>query len=233
MRSLARSRGFTIAAILTLALGIGATTAIYSVVDTILLQPLPFPDSDRLVRVIENFPHVAPGRPSLQRGITHQEFLDWRTRAKTLTDTTAVIGDVATNGADARGRGRTVGRHGVGQHLRAAADARRCWDARSARVTRPIPMSSCSATTPGNAISRRSGHRRKALEFRTGALLAPIPPRLLTVVGVLPADFEFPTGRAGFLHADCARSVEAIAPSHMMPAGSRRVAAGRDGRGQR
>jgi hypothetical protein len=53
VRSLARSRAFTIAAILTLSIGIGATTAIYSVVDTILLQPLPFPDSDRLVRVIE------------------------------------------------------------------------------------------------------------------------------------------------------------------------------------
>ena len=37
-----------------------------------------------------------------------------------------------------------------------------------------------------------------ALEFRAGALLAPIPPRLLTVVGVLPADFEFPTGRLDF-----------------------------------
>ena len=36
----------------------------------------------------------------------------------------------------------------------------------------------------------------KALEFRTGALLAPMPPRLLTVVGVMPADFEIPTGHA-------------------------------------
>ena len=69
LRSLARSRGFTIAAVLTLSIGIGATTAIYSVVDTILLQPLPFPDSDRLVRVIENAPPFAPGRPIVQRGI--------------------------------------------------------------------------------------------------------------------------------------------------------------------
>ncbi len=48
---------------LTLALGIGATTAIYSVVDTILLQPLPFADSDRLVRVVENIPFIDAGRP--------------------------------------------------------------------------------------------------------------------------------------------------------------------------
>ena len=64
IRSLARSPGFTLAAMLTLSIGIGATTAIYSVVDTILLQPLPFPDGDRLVRLIENFPHPVPGRPA-------------------------------------------------------------------------------------------------------------------------------------------------------------------------
>src|SRR5687767_9980763 len=91
IRTLRTAPTFSMIAILTLALGIGATTAIYSVVDTILLQPLPFPDSDRLVRVVENFPHVVPGRPLLQRGVTYQEFLDWRTRARTLSDATAVI----------------------------------------------------------------------------------------------------------------------------------------------
>src|SRR4030095_14677419 len=55
VRSLRANPGFAVIAILTLALGIGATTAIYSVVDSILFQPLPFPDSDRLVNVIENF----------------------------------------------------------------------------------------------------------------------------------------------------------------------------------
>jgi hypothetical protein len=53
IRSLARSPGFTIAAILTLSIGIGAATAIYSVVNTILLQPLPFPGGERLVRFVE------------------------------------------------------------------------------------------------------------------------------------------------------------------------------------
>jgi len=48
LRTLRRSPGFATVAVLTLALGIGATTAIYSVVDTILLQPLPFADADRL-----------------------------------------------------------------------------------------------------------------------------------------------------------------------------------------
>src|SRR5262245_50429327 len=52
LRSLGRDRTFTAAAILTLALGVGSTTAIATVVDSILLRPLPYPDSDRIVQVI-------------------------------------------------------------------------------------------------------------------------------------------------------------------------------------
>ena len=49
LRSLARDRAFTAASLLSLALGIGATTAIFSVVYALLLQPLPYNDADRLV----------------------------------------------------------------------------------------------------------------------------------------------------------------------------------------
>ncbi|HET7923310.1 MAG TPA: ABC transporter permease, partial [Rhodanobacteraceae bacterium] len=60
-RSLRRSASFTTVAVATLAIGIGATTAVFSVVDGVLLKPLPYPDADRLVAVW----HDAPGAPGL------------------------------------------------------------------------------------------------------------------------------------------------------------------------
>src|SRR5215212_7346772 len=52
IRTLIKNRAFAIAAVLTVAIGIGATTAIATIVDSILLRALPYPDSDRIVQVI-------------------------------------------------------------------------------------------------------------------------------------------------------------------------------------
>ena len=57
LRGLPRRPAFTLAAVLTLALGIGATTAIFSVVYSVLIKPLPYPNADELVRIR----HSAPG----------------------------------------------------------------------------------------------------------------------------------------------------------------------------
>src|SRR6186713_1754388 len=92
VRQLQRSPAFAVSALICLALGIGATTAIFSVVNTILLQPLPFPDSDRLVQLIENVPSSIPGRAPSQRAYTFQEFLDWQSQSRTLSDGIATGG---------------------------------------------------------------------------------------------------------------------------------------------
>ncbi|HEY4307059.1 MAG TPA: ABC transporter permease [Gemmatimonadaceae bacterium] len=78
-RSLRKSPGFTTLALVTLALGIGATTASFSVLDTVLLRPLPFPSPDKLV-VLEELTndkrHMYPSYPN---------FDDWRTQTSSFT----------------------------------------------------------------------------------------------------------------------------------------------------
>ncbi|HEV2247628.1 MAG TPA: ABC transporter permease, partial [Terriglobia bacterium] len=74
LRQLARSPGFTAVAVLTLALGIGANTAIFSVVNAILLRPLPYHDPDRLVMLWER--NRAKGIE--QELVTGPDFIDWR-----------------------------------------------------------------------------------------------------------------------------------------------------------
>lgn len=56
LRLLVRNLGFSAVAVLTLALGIGVTTAIFSLVNGILLRPLPYPQSERLVRLLQAYP---------------------------------------------------------------------------------------------------------------------------------------------------------------------------------
>ena len=197
IRSLARSRTFSIAAILTLAVGIGAATAIYSVVDTILLQPLPFADSDRLVRLVEHYSFPNATR-TYERGLSYPEFLDWRQKSKTLVDATAMIAmsqRMVKTPDGAAGLWGTMAAGNVFELLHANAMLGRT-------------LMAADDTSPDVVVLSYDTWQRhyhsdpaivgKSLEFRTGALLSTIPTRLLTVVGVMPADFEFPTGPLDF-----------------------------------
>jgi putative ABC transport system permease protein len=85
-RMLARNLGFTAVAIMTLALGIGANTAIFSVVQAVLLRGLPFKDPARLVRVNES---VAKGGRS---PVAYPNYLDWRAQNRVF-DEMAAFGD--------------------------------------------------------------------------------------------------------------------------------------------
>ena len=80
-RLLARRPGFAAMAIVTLALGIGGNTAVFTVVNTVLLRPLPYPDSEGLLRVSEQRPF---GRGPMMSILTNETYHAWRERTRTI-----------------------------------------------------------------------------------------------------------------------------------------------------
>src|SRR5580693_6748810 len=97
LRMLAKSPGFTMVAVLTLALGIGANVATFSVVYGVLLRPLPFPHSEQLVRVFDDL----RGSNSPDVGMSAPELWDLQDRSGVFQDISAVApGNSAIGGGD-------------------------------------------------------------------------------------------------------------------------------------
>src|SRR3712207_3392416 len=95
VRTLLKSPGFTVVAVLALALGIGANTAIFSVVKAVLLSPLPYPRPEQLVWIRESNPGAdIPDEPA-----SAPNYNDWRTQAQSFeavaafTDTAMTLTD--------------------------------------------------------------------------------------------------------------------------------------------
>src|SRR5271168_4945238 len=87
-RALRKSPGFTAVGVLVLALGIGANTAIFSVVNAVLLRPLPFDQPDRLVQLYHVPPQTSfPGIPLFT--VSPANFLDWRSQSNSFEDMSA------------------------------------------------------------------------------------------------------------------------------------------------
>ena len=96
MRMLIKNPGFTAVAVLTLALGIGANTAIFSVLDQVLLRPLPYADSQHLVKVWTHFTNI--GLPDDQNWVSPPEFHDLQQLNKSFESLAAMGGGSATIG---------------------------------------------------------------------------------------------------------------------------------------
>ena len=94
LRMLRKSPAFTIIALLTLALGIGANTAIFSIVNAVLLKPLPFPESERLTFLTSAYERQ-PGNAQ-PFSVSYPDFFDWRAQAKSFSGMASSHGDSFT-----------------------------------------------------------------------------------------------------------------------------------------
>lgn len=181
-RMLRKKPGFTLIAVFTLALGIGANTAIFSVVNTVLLRPLPYREPDRLVMVWGNF----RGLNMMRLGASAPEFVDFKGQTSVFTEL-AAFQQIPFNLTGDEGPQRLSG-------LRATSEL--------FKLLGVAPLSGRALV----ADDEKPGHEHVAVvsqrlwQTRFGGDLKNFDRRLTldgtsyAVVGVMPRDFQFPFG---------------------------------------
>jgi putative ABC transport system permease protein len=178
LRTLRHAPGFALAAVLTLALGIGATTAMFSVVDGALLRPLPYREPDRLVAVFETM----PGND--RRQVAPANLLDWREQSSTLTQLTAFYTSR-----------RTIGSGAAPERVLSTSVSGEIFTTLGARAAfgRTFLASDDSGSNERMAVLSDGLWRRV---FGAALDIVGKPVRIddepYTVIGVMPADFLFP-----------------------------------------
>ena len=186
VRALRRSPGFTLTALLTLALGIGANTAIFSVVRGVLLEPLPFDSPDRIARVWQVNPSTG-----IERGaLSEPNFLDWR-RESRLTESMGGFFFGGTTGIDLTGEGEP-------QRLRAALVTDGFFETlgTSALVGRTLLPED---NVPGKDRVAVLGHGIWTTRFGADRAIAgrsiTLNGEQFVIAGVMPASFTYPADR--------------------------------------
>ena len=182
IRSLLRHRGFSLVAVLTLSLGIGATTAIFSVVQGVLLEPLPYADASKIVSIWQT-DRRAPG-PNEGGSVSHVNFLDWKRQAHAFesmalySPSTAVV----TGMGDAEVVPAAIVTPGFFAIFRAAPTVGRDFSEEEDRPGGP------SVVIIGDGFwKERFGGRRDVL-----GQTVEISGRRREIVGVAPPGFDFP-----------------------------------------
>jgi predicted permease len=193
-RTLRKNPGFTAVAMLALALGIGANTAIFSVVNGVLLSPLPYPDSSKLLMMYETAPDFS------QSSIAYPNYLDWRRESRSFID----IGAFRSDSFNLTGAGEPEQIPGeyvsasVLPVLGVAPAMGRNFTAQDDR-----PGEACTVMLTNNFWKQRFAGDPNML----GRVLT-LSGAACTVVGVLPGDFQFRRDARVYLPMEQWKSVE-------------------------